>query len=85
MFKTLVPLLVNGTKEKNTMVRANSEHALITFLKIRINDEVVQNCLSCLDSGATESLQDCINKNLKKIAAQQPEPKEEEFDDTLLI
>lgn len=84
MFKSLVPLLVNGTKEKNTMVKANSEHALVAFLKMRTGDEVMQSCLSSLDSGAAESLQDCINKNLKKVAAQH-EPKEEEFDDTLLI
>jgi len=85
LFKTLVPLLVNGTKEKNSMVRANSEHALVAFLKLRAGDEVLQTCLSALDSGAVESLQDCINKTLKKIAAQQHEPKEEEFDDSLLI
>lgn len=84
LLKTLVPLLVNGTKEKNTMVKVNSEQALVTFLRLRASDEVAQTCLGALDAGAKESLQDCISKVLKKIAAQ-PEPKEEEFDDTFLI
>ena len=85
LFKTLVPLVVNGTKEKNSMVRINSEHALVAFLKLKSGDDVLQICLSALDSGAAESLQDCINKSLKKVAAQPiHELKEEEFDDTLL-
>lgn len=84
LFKTLTPLLVNGTKEKNTAVKINSEIALVTFLKLRENEEVAQLCVNTLDVGARESLQDCLNKSLKKIASQ-PEPKEEEFDDTYLI
>lgn len=84
LFKTLIPLLVNGTKEKNTVVKVNSENALIAFLKLRTTDEVLQNCINALDAGAKESLQDCVNKVLKKIATQS-EPREEEFDDTLLV
>ena len=85
LFKTIVPLVVNGTKEKNTMVRANSEQALVAFLKLKSGDEVLQACLSALDPGAAESLQDCINKTLKKVATQPShELNEEEFDDTLL-
>lgn len=36
-----------------------------------------------MDAGAKEALQDVINKVLKKVASQ-PEPKEEDLDDTLL-
>ena len=39
--------------------------------------------MNALDIGAREALQDVITKVLKKVASQ-PEPKEEELDDTLL-
>lgn len=67
------------------MVRVNSEQALVAFLKLKSGDDVLQACLSALDSGAVESLQDCITKTLKK-AMTQPlhEIKDDEFDDTLL-
>ncbi|XP_015788381.1 eIF-2-alpha kinase activator GCN1-like [Tetranychus urticae] len=81
--KTLVPLLVMGTKEKNTAVRSNSEQALVTVLKLRSDEECAQQLVAALDRGAKEVLQECISKTLKKVLAQ-PEPKEEQFDDTLL-
>ncbi|RWS09505.1 Translational activator GCN1-like protein [Dinothrombium tinctorium] len=82
--KSLVPTLVNGTKEKNTMVKVNSEQALVAVLKLRAGEETSQKLISILEPGAKESLQDCISKVLKRIATQ-PEPKEEKFDDTLLV
>lgn len=81
--KSLVPLLVMGTKEKNTAVRSNSEQALVTVLKLRSGDECAQQLVNALDRGPKEVLQECISKTLKKII-NQPEPKEEQFDDTLL-
>ena len=38
----LVPMLVMGTKEKNTVVRSNCETALINLLRMRHGDETVQ-------------------------------------------
>ncbi|GJQ71586.1 hypothetical protein Trydic_g11289 [Trypoxylus dichotomus] len=83
LLKLLLPMLVNGTKEKNGYVKANSEIALIAVLKLKEGDEMNQRCLNILDIGAKESLQDVISKVLKKIMLQ-PEGKEEELDDTLL-
>lgn len=83
LMKCLVPLLVNGTKEKNTMVKAYSEHALVSVLRLReAEDETASDLLAELDPGPREALQDCMHKVLKRTLSQ-PEAKEEEFDDTL--
>lgn len=42
LLKLLLPTLVNGTKEKNSYVKANSEIALITVLRLRDGDEMHQ-------------------------------------------
>lgn len=42
IIKSLVPMLVNGTKEKNTAVRANSEQALVALLRLRQEDSTYQ-------------------------------------------
>lgn len=84
LLRSIVPMLVNGTKEKNTMVRVHSEQALITLLRLKAPESgIYQKCLDALDLGAVQSLEDCvvkIKKNLGKI-----DFKEEEFDDTLLF
>ncbi|XP_044271833.1 eIF-2-alpha kinase activator GCN1 [Tribolium madens] len=83
LLKLLLPTLVNGTKEKNGYVKANSELALIAVLRLKDGDAMQQRCLSILDVGARESLADVVSKVLKKIMSQ-TEGKEEELDDTLL-
>ncbi|KAI5716919.1 hypothetical protein M8J76_014608 [Diaphorina citri] len=70
--RVVIPMLVNGTKEKNGYVKANSEYALVA------------ECLNLLDVGAKEALSDVITKVLRKVA-NQPEGKEEELDETLLV
>lgn len=83
--KVLAPMLVNGTKERNTMVKAHSEQALISVLRLRDSKEdVTSSIINGLDPGAREALQDCIQKVLKKVASQ-AEPREEEFDETLIV
>lgn len=42
LLKLVLPTLVNGTKEKNSYVKANSEIALITVLRLREGDEMHQ-------------------------------------------
>ncbi|KAK4875808.1 hypothetical protein RN001_012230 [Aquatica leii] len=83
LLKLLLPALVNGTKEKNSYVKANSEIALIAVLRLKEGDEMHQKCLNVLDVGARESLSDVVSKVLRKIM-NQPEGKEEDLDDTLL-
>ncbi|KAH7959004.1 hypothetical protein HPB49_007290 [Dermacentor silvarum] len=46
LLRTLVPQLVNGTKEKNTMVRANSEYALVALLHLRTSTQGLEGALS---------------------------------------
>lgn len=82
--RPIIPMLVNGTKEKNGYVKSNSEIALIAILRLRSGDEVHQKCGAILDSGARDSLNEVVSKVLRKVAATQPIGKEEELDDTLL-
>ena len=42
--KLFVPPLVMGTKEKNTIVRTNSEIAIISVLQLRNNDSILKVC-----------------------------------------
>lgn len=83
ILRSLVPLLVNGTKEKNSVVRLNSEQALVALLNLKESESFMfKKSLKCLDSGAVDSLQDCVSKirrNISKI-----DLKEEVFDETLL-
>jgi hypothetical protein len=48
LVKAWVPMLVNGCKEKNTMVKSNSEYALIRVLRMKEGDEGQQ--VSCFVS-----------------------------------
>jgi len=45
LLRALLPMLVNGTKEKNGYVKANSELALIAVLRLRQGEEEHQ--VSC--------------------------------------
>jgi hypothetical protein len=42
LLRLLIPMLVNGTKEKNSYVKANSEFALVSVLRLRQGDETQQ-------------------------------------------
>lgn len=44
--KAALPMLVNGTKEKNGYVKANSELSLVAVLKLRQGDAVVEVALT---------------------------------------
>lgn len=83
LLKVVVPALVMGTKEKNTMVRAASEAALVTLLQLRPGDQFYQQIQSQLDPGMRDSLEEVYSKSLKKLAAQS-DPGVDDIDDTVL-
>merc|ERR1712117_645399 len=74
--RVLVPMLVNGTKEKNSAVKSSSETALVAVMAMRHGGEGQKKCLALLDSGAKDALSDVISKVLQRVA-NQPEGKEE--------
>ena len=82
LLKPLLPMLVNGTKEKNSAVKSSSESALVTVLHMRGEKKSVE-CLQVLEAGAKDALQDVITKVLQRVA-NQSEGKEEAIDDTVV-
>lgn len=42
LLKVTLPMLVNGTKEKNSYVKADSEIALVSVLRLRQGEEMLQ-------------------------------------------
>lgn len=46
--RPLLPMLVNGTKEKNQVVRSSAEMALIAILQLKEGEQGIQvTCFSC--------------------------------------
>ncbi|XP_037791429.1 eIF-2-alpha kinase activator GCN1-like [Penaeus monodon] len=64
--KPLVPMLVNGTKEKNQVVRSSAEMALVAILLLKEGDQGQQVILNYLEGGAREPLSEVINKSLRR-------------------
>ncbi|CAH1802155.1 unnamed protein product [Owenia fusiformis] len=84
--KIMVPCLVNGTKEKNTVVKSTAETASVAILRInkqQAGDTTLKTCLSSLDPGMREALNEVVGKVHHKQTAQ-PTGRDEDIDDTLL-
>lgn len=81
--KLLIPPLVMGTKEKNTLVKSNSEYAVVSVLQLRKDETILKNVSISLDVGMKESLNELVYKSLVKLC-KQPEPPLESIDDTVL-
>lgn len=80
VLRALLPALVNGTKEKNSYVRANAEIALRAVL--RLHDEQFHlKCMALLDEGAREALSDVVARVLRRTHA---DGRDEDLDCTLL-
>lgn len=83
--KPIIPMLVNGTKEKNGYVKSNSEIALVAVLRLRDGEETLQRSLQMLESGARDSLNEVVSKVLRKVVSLPiTHSKDEELDDTIL-
>ncbi|XP_071180493.1 stalled ribosome sensor GCN1-like [Mytilus edulis] len=81
--KLLIPPLVMGTKEKNTVVKTNSEIAVVAVLHLRKDETVLKSVSGSLDAGMRESLNELVYKSLVKLC-KQPESALESIDDTVL-
>ncbi|KAL0979528.1 hypothetical protein UPYG_G00186210 [Umbra pygmaea] len=82
LIKPLLKSLLDNTKDKNTSVRAQSEHTIISLLHLRQGEETMQSVTAILDSASNDLLSDCHRRSLKKLSGL-PDSNEE-IDDTLL-
>uniref|UniRef100_A0A4W5R6Q8 GCN1 activator of EIF2AK4 n=1 Tax=Hucho hucho TaxID=62062 RepID=A0A4W5R6Q8_9TELE len=82
LIKPLVKSLLDNTKDKNTSVRAQSEHTIVSLLRLRQGEQTMQSVSAILDSASNELLSDCHRRSLRKISSL-PDTKEE-IDDTIL-
>nr|XP_023696536.1 eIF-2-alpha kinase activator GCN1 [Paramormyrops kingsleyae] len=82
LLKPLLKSLLDNTKDKNTSVRAQSEHTIVSLLRLRHGEELLQSVSATLDSASNELLSECSRRSLKKIASL-PDSNEE-IDDTIL-
>nr|CAB3248538.1 translational activator GCN1 [Phallusia mammillata] len=74
--------LLPMTREKNTAVKSAAEFALVSILKLRINDDLLQKCCAKMTSREASSLQELYKQKLKRIASSAETP--EAIDDTIL-
>ncbi|XP_028269572.1 eIF-2-alpha kinase activator GCN1 [Parambassis ranga] len=82
LIKPLIKSLLDNTKDKNTSVRAQSEHTIVNLLRLRQGEEVLQSITAILDSASNDLLSECHRRSLKKISSL-PDSNEE-IDDTIL-
>uniref|UniRef100_A0A8C5HZY1 TOG domain-containing protein n=1 Tax=Gouania willdenowi TaxID=441366 RepID=A0A8C5HZY1_GOUWI len=82
LLKPLLKTLLDNTKDKNTTVRAQSEHTIVNLLRLRQGEETMQSMTSILDSASNDLLSECHRRSLKKIASMADS--NEEIDDTIL-
>uniref|UniRef100_A0A914UQ91 Uncharacterized protein n=1 Tax=Plectus sambesii TaxID=2011161 RepID=A0A914UQ91_9BILA len=84
LLKTMVPMMVNGTKEKNLAVRVSSELALVAAFRLRADTTYYEKYLASLEAGARDTLADVYAKSLAK-TAKQADAGAEDLDDTLRV
>ncbi|XP_053784029.1 stalled ribosome sensor GCN1 [Desmodus rotundus] len=80
--KPILKALLDNTKDKNTVVRAYSDQAIVNLLKMRQGEEVFQSLSKILDVASLEMLNECNRRSLKKLASQADST--EPVDDTIL-
>nr|XP_003478419.1 eIF-2-alpha kinase activator GCN1 isoform X1 [Cavia porcellus] len=80
--KPILKALLDNTKDKNTVVRAYSDQAIVNLLKMRQGEELFQALSKILDVASLEALNECNRRSLKKLASQADSM--EQVDDTIL-
>uniref|UniRef100_K7DSJ6 Stalled ribosome sensor GCN1 n=1 Tax=Pan troglodytes TaxID=9598 RepID=K7DSJ6_PANTR len=80
--KPILKALLDNTKDKNTVVRAYSDQAIVNLLKMRQGEEVFQSLSKILDVASLEVLNEVNRRSLKKLASQADST--EQVDDTIL-
>ncbi|XP_077016110.1 stalled ribosome sensor GCN1 [Tamandua tetradactyla] len=80
--KPILKALLDNTKDKNTVVRAYSDQAIVNLLKMRQGEDVFQSLCKILDVASLEVLNECHRRSLKKLASQADST--EQVDDTIL-
>ncbi|XP_038201038.1 eIF-2-alpha kinase activator GCN1 [Arvicola amphibius] len=80
--KPILKALLDNTKDKNTVVRAYSDQAIVNLLKMRQGEELFQSLSKILDVASLEALNECNRRSLKKLASQADST--EQVDDTIL-
>uniref|UniRef100_A0A8C7B6M8 GCN1 activator of EIF2AK4 n=1 Tax=Neovison vison TaxID=452646 RepID=A0A8C7B6M8_NEOVI len=80
--KPILKSLLDNTKDKNTVVRAYSDQAIVNLLKMRQGEELFQALSKILDVASLEVLNECNRRSLKKLASQADST--EQVDDTIL-
>lgn len=80
--KPILKALLDNTKDKNTVVRAYSDQAIVNLLKMRQGEELFQSLSNILDVASLEALNECNRRSLKKLASQADSV--EQVDDTIL-
>lgn len=80
--KPILKALLDNTKDKNTVVRAYSDQAIVNLLKMRQGEEGFQSLSKILDVASLEVLNECNRRSLRKLASQADST--EQVDDTIL-
>uniref|UniRef100_A0A8C6GXV6 Stalled ribosome sensor GCN1 n=1 Tax=Mus spicilegus TaxID=10103 RepID=A0A8C6GXV6_MUSSI len=80
--KPILKALLDNTKDKNTVVRAYSDQAIVNLLKMRRGEELLQSLSKILDVASLEALNECSRRSLRKLACQADSV--EQVDDTIL-
>ncbi|XP_043572024.1 eIF-2-alpha kinase activator GCN1 [Chiloscyllium plagiosum] len=80
--KPILKALLDNTKDKNTSVRAYSEQAIVSLLRLREGEELYQNVSKILDTASLDLLAESYRRSLKKLAGQADST--EQVDDTIL-
>ncbi|XP_029423052.1 eIF-2-alpha kinase activator GCN1 isoform X3 [Nannospalax galili] len=80
--KPILKALLDNTKDKNTVVRAYSDQAIVNLLKMRQGEDLFQSLFKILDVASLEVLSECNRRSLKKLASQADST--EQVDDTIL-